>query len=199
MALNDDIFYQPIPKFNTDRPLSECVITISGIDQPERDNIARLCEAIGARVQKSLSSKATGQFLPNTHLICREPLGPKYEAAKNWKIPIVYPEWAIDCCVTGVRVEEDKFSVENGHNALATQLIEILDGIRTNSYEDDDDEDSNATRTRNEASITQQQQQMQQSSNNLNDSSFTANKNESKKPRLEEDDYYRGIHKISLQ
>lgn len=231
--MNEDVFYQPIPKFNTDRPLSECVVTISGIEQQEKDNISKLCEALGALVQKSLSSKNTGSFKQNTHLICKEPIGPKYDAARNWKMPVVYPEWAIECCVTGVRVEEAKFSVESGHNAASTQLIEILNKIRTNNDDaassaanntgaaavaagDDFDNDDETTGGQEEemysrnmtglgggdgvadagADESSMVNQMQKSG--LNDSSFSASKSESKKPRLEEADFNPGLLSVYL-
>lgn len=204
MPISKELFYQPIPKFNTDRPLSDCVITISGIEQQEKDNLTKLCEALGACVQKSLSSKNTGQFRQNTHLICKEPIGPKFEAAKAWKVPIVYPEWVVECCVTGIRADEEKFSVENGHNALAaTQLLQILDRIRTNA---DEAEESNTTTVaedyRDQTGVSSGGDlSMAQSKHKcgLNDSSLSASKSESKKPRLEESDYHQqDIPKISF-
>lgn len=197
------------------------MVTISGIEQQEKDNISKLCEALGALVQKSLSSKNTGSFKQNTHLICKEPIGPKYDAARNWKMPVVYPEWAIECCVTGVRVEEAKFSVESGHNAASTQLIEILNKIRTNNddaassaanntgaaamaaeggedattggqeEEEEEEEMHSRNMTGPSADETSMVNQMQKSG--LNDSSFSASKSESKKPRLEEADFNPGL------
>lgn len=202
LPLTSDVFFQPIPKFNQDRPLTDCVLTISGIEQCERENITKLCEALGAHVQKSLSSKVTGGFRQNTHLICREPLGPKYEAAKSWRIPIVYPEWVIECCVTGVLVEESKFCVQSGHNAaVATQLIDVLGRIRTNAADEcansttvsgADAEQSGGYRdvTVDKSDETSVLSNLQKSG--LNDSSLSASKNEAKKPRLDAVEYQQG-------
>ena len=45
--LTDDVFYQPIPKHNDEKPLSSCVITISGFTGAEKDNISNLCKLLG--------------------------------------------------------------------------------------------------------------------------------------------------------
>lgn len=101
LELTDDVFYQPIPRYNTDKPLSASVITISGYTSHEKDNIANLCKLLGAKIQNSLSLKRIGEMLANTHLICNKAIGPKYIAAKSWHLPVIGIHWIIDCCVTG--------------------------------------------------------------------------------------------------
>jgi len=99
--LSEDVFYQPIPRYNTDKPLADCVITVSGFSSHEKDNITILCRLLGAQMQQSLSLKRTAEVLANTHLICNKAIGPKYVAAKSWGMPVVGSDWVIDCCVTG--------------------------------------------------------------------------------------------------
>ena len=49
-------------------------------------------------------------------------LGPKYIAAKSWNLPSVGSEWVIDSCVTGIKADEKKYSIENKIN-----LQELID------------------------------------------------------------------------
>ncbi len=134
IPLDENIFNQPIPKFNTDKPLLECVITISGFSQIERDVITTLCQTLGAHCQQSLSLKHQAAILPNTHLVCRQSVGPKYVAAKSWGLPVVCPEWLVETCVTGSRTEESKYSIENTP-LYQRELIEALAKIRQTNEE----------------------------------------------------------------
>jgi hypothetical protein len=127
--LNEDIFYQPIPRFNQDRPLEGCVITISGFGNQEKENIGNLSKLLGAQIQNSLSLKLAAGILPNTHLICKQTNGPKYTAAKSWKLPIVCPEWLVESCAVGVKADEAKFELTETKKTFA-DLIEALNRMR---------------------------------------------------------------------
>ena len=107
------------------------MITISGYGALERENVANLCKLLGGVTQGSLCIKSYNEMLPNTHLICKQALGPKYIAAKSWGLPIVSAEWVVECCVTGMRAEEKKYSVENQANGYR-DLIEGLAKVRRN-------------------------------------------------------------------
>lgn len=130
LPLDQNPLYQPIPRFNQDRPLTGCVITISGYISYERETIANLCQLVGAVTQQPFSSKQTKTVFQNTHLICNVAEGPKYTAAKNWKIPAVTIEWLIDSCVSGIKADESKYSIDlNNKN---DEFIKNLDRIRRN-------------------------------------------------------------------
>jgi hypothetical protein len=128
--LNEHVLYQPIPRFNTDRALSGCVITISGYVSYEKETISSLCQLVGAVTQSSFSSKMSKDIYPNTHLICKTADGPKYTASKTWKIPAVSIEWLIDSCVSGVKADENKYSIASGNKY--EEFIQNLDKIRRN-------------------------------------------------------------------
>jgi hypothetical protein len=182
------------------------VITISGLFPNDKDNVANLCKHLGAHVQSSLSVKDTAQYKRNTHLICNQASGPKYEAARNWKMPIVFPEWAVESCVTGMKAEESKYSVESGVNTHSTQLIEALSKIRINC--DDTGMFTNSMCATNEISMNggassygsaaaagdvsmntrQMMMMMSQGKENAADLSSPMAKYESKKPRLDQED-----------
>ena len=130
MDLNEDLFNQPIPRYNNDKPLTGCVITISGYPSQERESMETLCKLLGALTQASLCLKSYNNILPNTHLICKTAIGPKYIAAKSWNLPIVIAEWLAECCVTGMKADENKYIV--GSQANLSDLIEALNNIRRN-------------------------------------------------------------------
>ena len=197
IGLDEDVFYQPIPRYNDDKPLSHCVITISGFNAYEKDNISNFCQLLGATIQQSLSLKRTAAIMANTHLICKTAIGPKYIAAKSWQLPIVCVEWLVECCVTGMKANEKTYSFDNQRDMK--ELIKNLASIRrkdesylSNSYNDSDnkasyglvknnnnkqpDVNTSHSMTSKHGCATVEQ--------NLNDSSFTSH-NESKKPRLE--------------
>lgn len=61
-------------------------ISITGFVKPERTAIYQLINAIGATSTENLSRD-------NTHLICREAKGPKYEKAQVWRLHVVTVDW----------------------------------------------------------------------------------------------------------
>ncbi len=198
LQLTQDIFYQPIPKYSTDKPLVGCVITISGYGGAEKDNISNLCKLLGAHTQQSLSLKRANDILPNTHLICNQSFGPKYVAAKSWNLPIVSMEWVVGCCAAGSRIPEEHYSIEKQHVNRA-ELIENLAAMRR--YRDEQSTTFNTTARRslnrtntnnttlnnNEKSLDETVPVDNQDQKNMNDSSLSY-PNETKKPRLDKND-----------
>ena len=106
------------------------MITISGYTTHEKENITNLCRLLGAHIQNSLSLKKNGELAANTHLICAKNSGPKYLAAVTWRMPVVGVDWLIDCCVTGSKASEEKYSVEAPRDM--GELIRALAAIRQN-------------------------------------------------------------------
>ncbi len=144
VAVDDFVLYQPIPRFNSDRPLVNCVITISGYVQQERTMIASLCDLIGAKTQNAFSCKPSKDILPNTHLICKTADGPKYKAAKDWRIPTVCVEWLVESCVYGVKADEAKHSIDTMQTSYV-DFIQTLDKIRRNLFNTDDADNTSDT------------------------------------------------------
>ncbi|XP_078332044.1 DNA topoisomerase 2-binding protein 1-like isoform X2 [Crassostrea virginica] len=81
------------------------VITVSGLDSEERNQVKKAVEAEGG--------KYTGEMKVNecTHLIINKPKGPKYEFAKKWKIHIVKSDWLYDSIEKGYCLEEKQFAL----------------------------------------------------------------------------------------
>lgn len=190
--MTEDVFYQPIPRYNTDKPLTDCVITVSSYAAHEKDTVINLLKLLGATVQNSLSLKKTPEILANTHLVCKSAAGPKYVAAKSWHMPIVGVDWIIECCVTGNRAPEDKFSITSARDK--TELIKALASIRElesdSTYAASENCKASFSNTHTEET-TLNIQPFEEVSNeatnetkNANNSSLTC-PNESKKPRLD--------------
>lgn len=68
--------------------LHDCGIklAVSGFVGSERTGLIQLVRAVGATYTEHLKPS-------NTHLICREPKGPKYEKAIEWKLHVVTVDW----------------------------------------------------------------------------------------------------------
>ncbi|CCI47804.1 unnamed protein product [Albugo candida] len=76
------ILAAPLP-LDCFRKVSASISVYVGVD---RVVILQLLELVGAKVTKKLSRR-------NTHLICLNPFGMKYEKAKEWNIPVVNAQW----------------------------------------------------------------------------------------------------------
>ncbi len=197
--VQDHVLFQPIPRFNNDRSLTGCVVTISGfLGGYEKDTLTSLCQLLGAVTQNSFSSKQTPTVYPNTHLLCKTADGPKYTASKTWKIPAVSLEWLVDSCVSGMKADEKKYLIESGNNYQ--EFIQNLDKIRRNLSDSQQNQSDLVSTIKNDEMTTtilvnenksdndmtvdyespkiNQQQQAANNSSLLNDSV-------SKKPRLE--------------
>ena len=65
----------------------------------------------GARCQEYFVRKASANYEASTHLLCREPDGNKYKAARKWNIPVVSREWLFACAASGTLIPIDKYPV----------------------------------------------------------------------------------------
>lgn len=125
--LEDDLYFQPIPRRNSAaKPLSNCVITISGFNQMEKDTFSTLAKILGAHVQQQLSLQQTETIRVNTHLISKQSNGPKYQAAKNWRMPVVNADWLIETCLSGAKACEADFSIEPADKEKTLQFKKDL-------------------------------------------------------------------------
>jgi hypothetical protein len=82
-------------------------ITVTGYSGIRRKALKFLIEAMGAYYDDSLRPCTT-------HLICREPSGPKYEKAKEWKIHVVSIEWLYHVAEFGYQGAKKRSSKESG-------------------------------------------------------------------------------------
>ncbi|XP_062568872.1 DNA topoisomerase 2-binding protein 1-A-like [Saccostrea cucullata] len=98
------------------------VITVSGLDSEERNQVKKAVEAEGG--------KYTGEMKVNecTHLIINKPKGAKYEFAKKWKIHIVKSDWLYDSIERGYCLEEKDF-------CLTCDRGEESEGVKTSTPE----------------------------------------------------------------
>jgi hypothetical protein len=163
----------------------------------EKDQVGNICKLLGAHVQKQFSLKNSNEIKANTHLICEIANGPKYLAAKSWNLPAVGIDWLIESCVTGIKADEAKFTIENqGSN---TDFIEALDRIRRNEENFTNSKMNTSSKINNNSTfllagmnsskllgrISRGGENEDDDYNNQNDSSLSFHQNDSKKPRLE--------------
>ena len=112
LNLNEHLLYQPIPQLNNDKPLKDCVITIIGYEIIEKNTIDNLCCLLGACTQSLFTNKQTVDARPNSHLICENNTEVEYNKAKSWKLPVVGVDSLDECCKSGVKQDEAKFSIK---------------------------------------------------------------------------------------
>ncbi len=194
VPVNECVLYQPIPRFNQDTPLQDCVICVSGYVQQERTMITSLCELLGAKTQTAFSCKPADNILKNTHLICKTAEGPKYKAAKDWNIPAVAVEWLVESCVYGVKADERKYTIDS--QASYEDFVVTVDKMRRNLLDNDESNDTAGTMhtsTLIEIREFYAKTPKLNADNQNNESkrspkdSGSINRSESKKPRLSDD------------
>ncbi|XP_063632500.1 DNA topoisomerase 2-binding protein 1 [Cydia splendana] len=83
--------------------------TYSGVERAFLDELAKLC---GAAMQQRFCRRSNNSALASTHLVCPEPTGAKYTAARKWGVPVVRASWLLACAERGVRVDEAEHSVD---------------------------------------------------------------------------------------
>ncbi|XP_063372235.1 uncharacterized protein LOC134660424 [Cydia amplana] len=83
--------------------------TYSGVERAFLDELAKLC---GAAMQQRFCRRSNNSALASTHLVCPEPGGAKYCAARKWGVPVVRASWLLACAEGGVRVDEAGHSVD---------------------------------------------------------------------------------------
>jgi hypothetical protein len=64
----------------------EIILAVTGFVGSERTALIQLIRAVGASYTENMKPS-------NSHLICREAKGPKYEKAIEWKLHVVSVEW----------------------------------------------------------------------------------------------------------
>ncbi|XP_063392288.1 DNA topoisomerase 2-binding protein 1-A-like [Cydia fagiglandana] len=99
--------------------------TYSGVERAFLDELAKLC---GAAMQQRFCRRSNNSALASTHLVCPEPTGAKYTAARKWGVPVVRASWLLACAERGVRVDEAEHSVdqEAAESILSRYLSNIL-------------------------------------------------------------------------
>ncbi|XP_024083337.1 DNA topoisomerase 2-binding protein 1-like isoform X2 [Cimex lectularius] len=122
--LDVDYFHKPVIVTLGQKPLSGSVICISGIMGKERNFIAHLATALGAKVQDSFSRKNHPDkgIERATHLVCQTTSGSKYEAAIRWGIPTVKKEWLLSLLEDGATADLDTPSVNNEREIISTPV-----------------------------------------------------------------------------
>ncbi len=118
----------------------------------------------------------------------------------TWRMPVVGVDWLIDCCVTGNKAVEEKYSIETPRDMK--ELIKALDAIRQNEADSSiggsegykasygmTEKKSNLTVS--DVTVDKPQdyvvasEKLSDSCGNQSDTSLTGS-NESKKPRLDQ-------------
>jgi hypothetical protein len=98
--------------------MREVVVTLSGFEKKEKENIAALIAVLGATYLPILKLRST------THLICSDPSGEKYEKANaTGTIRLVSLEWLKRCALTGYLADPDSFPVVGVKAAIVDRDI----------------------------------------------------------------------------
>ncbi|EHB11472.1 DNA topoisomerase 2-binding protein 1 [Heterocephalus glaber] len=107
--------FTPVPVMTGVTPLEDCVISFSQCVGAEKDSLIFLASRLGASVQEYFVRKSNAKkgMLASTHLVLKEPVGSKYEAAKKWNLPAVTIAWLLETARTGKRGDESHFLIEN--------------------------------------------------------------------------------------
>ncbi|XP_023562364.1 DNA topoisomerase 2-binding protein 1 isoform X2 [Octodon degus] len=126
--------FTPVPVMTGMTPLEDCVISFSQCVGAEKDSLIFLANHLGASVQEYFVRKSNAKkgMLASTHLILKEPVGSKYEAAKKWNLPAVTIAWLLETARTGRRADESRFLIENS-STEQTLETEITNGKTLNT------------------------------------------------------------------
>ena len=89
----------------------------------------------GGHFQEYFSRSAKTNILANTHLILQEPLGSKYEAAVNWKIPALRADWLYECARHSRKVPEAPYTLTVGKSPGVAMGQSELDMGKTGNAE----------------------------------------------------------------
>ncbi|XP_076455741.1 DNA topoisomerase 2-binding protein 1-A-like [Babylonia areolata] len=113
LPVHSNPIFQPVDINESSRPLQGCVLSVSGYKGAERDCLHHIADILGAVCQEFFVRKAKKSLKASTHLIVKEPSGPKYTAAKSWNIPALTKHWLFACAKSGQRESEDQFHIDN--------------------------------------------------------------------------------------
>jgi len=93
--------------------LKGVVACLSGYGGREREFLSKLVIALGGVSQEVFAKRDNPRknVLGSTHLICSEAEGPKYNAAKKWKVTVVTKDWLRACLRNRTWVSEKDFLV----------------------------------------------------------------------------------------
>ncbi|XP_006978735.2 DNA topoisomerase 2-binding protein 1 isoform X2 [Peromyscus maniculatus bairdii] len=123
--------FTPVSVMSGMTPLKDCVISFSQCVGAERDSLVFLASHLGASVQEFFVRKSSAKkgMLASTHLIVKEPIGSKYEAAKKWSLPAVTISWLLETARMGKRADESHFLVDSApkqEQVLETKLPNVM-------------------------------------------------------------------------
>ena len=82
------VFYRPLRIETPLHGFESYMIGITGYDGLERQHLGKLVTRLGGKFTENFTRK-------NTHLLCKERSGVKYEKALQWKIPAVDRSWLL--------------------------------------------------------------------------------------------------------
>lgn len=115
LDLYSDPLFTPVSVMEGRLPLKDCVLSVSQFTGAERESLVELAKHLGANVQDyfvRLANQKKG-MLASTHLVLQSPDGTKYQAAKKWGLPAVTKTWILESARTGLKANEERYSVDN--------------------------------------------------------------------------------------
>nr|XP_048272669.1 DNA topoisomerase 2-binding protein 1 [Myodes glareolus] len=126
--------FTPVSVMSGMTPLKDCVISFSQCVGAERDSLVFLANHLGASVQEFFVRKSNAKkgMLASTHLIVKEPIGSKYEAAKKWSLPAVTIPWLLETARMGKRADESHFLVDSAPKQEQVLETKLPNGVSPN-------------------------------------------------------------------
>jgi len=122
--------------------LKGVVACLSGYGGREREFLSKLVIALGGVSQEVFAKRDNPRknVLGSTHLICSVAEGPKYYAAKKWKVTVVTKDWLRACLRNRTWVSEKDFLVDEvktteNHAPDREKLLEIGEETETDTVQ----------------------------------------------------------------
>eukprot|EP01080_Neovahlkampfia_damariscottae_P012741 gene12741-6933_t len=122
LDLKKKILYQPIVIRNKNK--KEVKISTASIHGDEKDDLKEIIEILGGRL-------ISGMDKSTDYLIVRNKENKKYQYAKDNNIPIVIPQWILECGKKGFFVNEFPYLYENTYDIIESQQ-EIIEQPKPN-------------------------------------------------------------------
>lgn len=94
-----------------EKPLYKCVITISSYSVALKEELTKIAQRLGATCQLEFvkNDKPAEEKRRNTHLVCEEASGKKYDRALKWGVHCVNQQWLRKCEELVQRVDEREY------------------------------------------------------------------------------------------
>lgn len=142
--------------------MSKVVIAVTGFTENLRSDMIYLIISVGAKYTPWLSRE-------NTHLICLDPHGPKFEKAKEWGLKVINKNWIEDCVREWKHLSEEEPRYQNWQ-VLQSEVPMRADLLFSSTADDEEEGEKQEKRKKRKS----QDQASSSSSSSTSSSSFAS-------------------------